>query len=44
LARTEVENLRKGATVQLDDSFFGPPTPAAGAPGAAPAPLPAAKN
>jgi peptidyl-prolyl cis-trans isomerase C len=42
LARTEVENLRKGATVQLDDSFFGPPTLAAGAPGGAPTPAPAA--
>lgn len=30
IARTEVANLRKGATVQMDDGFFGP------APGAAP--------
>jgi parvulin-like peptidyl-prolyl isomerase len=37
LARTAVENLRKGATVQMDDSFFGPATGAA-----APAPGPAA--
>jgi peptidyl-prolyl cis-trans isomerase C len=30
IARTEIENLRKGATVKLDDGFFGaapPPTP-----------------
>jgi parvulin-like peptidyl-prolyl isomerase len=40
LARTEVDNLRKGATVQLDDGFFGPPPPAG--PAAALAPAPAA--
>jgi peptidyl-prolyl cis-trans isomerase C len=39
LARSSVENLRKGATVQMDDGFFGPATPAA-AP--VPAPGPAA--
>lgn len=43
IARGEVENLRKGATVTMDDSFFGPPAPSApGAPGAAAAPAPAA--
>lgn len=44
IARAEVENLRKGATVQMDDGFFGPAPPAAPArPGAVPpAPGPAA--
>ncbi len=35
IARAEVEALRKGATVQMDDSFFGP-APSAPAIGAAP--------
>jgi len=35
LARTSVENLRKGATVQMDDGFFGPASPAPPAPGPA---------
>jgi peptidyl-prolyl cis-trans isomerase C len=35
IARDAVANLRKGATVQMDDGFFGPATPAPGvAPGA----------
>jgi parvulin-like peptidyl-prolyl isomerase len=42
LARTEVDNLRKGATVQLDDGFFGPPPPAGPAAALAPVPAPAA--
>ncbi len=33
LARAEVDNLRKGATVQMDDGFFGPAAPPAPAPG-----------
>jgi len=42
LAKVEVENLRKGATVQMDEGFFGPPPPeGAAAPGAAP-PAPSA--
>jgi peptidyl-prolyl cis-trans isomerase C len=42
IARDAVANLRKGATVQMDDGFFGPATPA---PGIAPSlnPPPAAK-
>jgi parvulin-like peptidyl-prolyl isomerase len=28
IARTSVEDLRKGASVQLDDGYFGPATPA----------------
>ena len=32
MARTEVENLRKGATVTMDDSFFGAAQPAIGLP------------
>lgn len=43
LARAEVENLRKGATVQLDDGFFGPAVAPVG-PGAAPAASPTAAN
>jgi peptidyl-prolyl cis-trans isomerase C len=39
LARTEIESLRKGATVQMDDSFFGPAAPA---PTILPAPAPPA--
>jgi peptidyl-prolyl cis-trans isomerase C len=35
IARTEVDNLRKGESVQMDEAFFGPPTPAAPTPGAA---------
>jgi peptidyl-prolyl cis-trans isomerase C len=37
LARTSVESLQKSATVQMDDNFFGPATPAPG-----PVPAPAA--
>lgn len=33
IARTSVENLRKGATVQIDDGYFGPAAPAPPAPG-----------
>jgi peptidyl-prolyl cis-trans isomerase C len=45
IARAEVETLRKGATVQMDDGFFGPAPPAVqpGRLGAAqPAPVPPA--
>ena len=35
IARAEVDNLRKGATVQMDDGFFGPPPAPVPAPGAA---------
>lgn len=34
IARAEVENLRKGATVSMDDGFFGPAAPAAPGAGA----------
>jgi peptidyl-prolyl cis-trans isomerase C len=34
IARTAVADLRKGATVQLDDGFFGPAAPTPRAPGA----------
>jgi peptidyl-prolyl cis-trans isomerase C len=39
LARAEVDSLRSGATVTMDDSYFGPAAPAAptGIPGASPA-------
>jgi parvulin-like peptidyl-prolyl isomerase len=42
IARKEVEDLRKGATVQLDDSFFGPAiaTPGGVNPGVPPPPPP----
>jgi peptidyl-prolyl cis-trans isomerase C len=40
IARAEVETLRKTATVQMDDGFFGPPAPPAPAPGAAAIPRP----
>jgi hypothetical protein len=40
IARTEVDNLRKGESVQMDEAFFGPPTPAAPTPGAAAAAAP----
>jgi peptidyl-prolyl cis-trans isomerase C len=40
IARASVESLRKGATVQMDDGFFGPATAAPAAPPAA-APGPA---
>jgi parvulin-like peptidyl-prolyl isomerase len=50
IARTSVENLRKDATVQMDDGFFGPApaatpglTPGAATPGAATPAPPAAK-
>ena len=36
LARQQVDALRKDVTVQLDDSFFGPPAPVA--PASRPAP------
>jgi parvulin-like peptidyl-prolyl isomerase len=40
IARAEVDDLRKGQSVQMDEAFFGPPTPAAPTPGAAaPAPV-----
>ena len=32
IARASVENLRKGATVEMDEGFFGPPAPVPGAP------------
>lgn len=32
MARTEAENLRKGAKVQIDEAFFGPAEPAPGGP------------
>jgi len=35
IARASVENLRKGATVQMDDGFFGPAAPAPPAAGPA---------
>jgi peptidyl-prolyl cis-trans isomerase C len=35
IARTAVADLRKGATVQLDDGFFGPAAPSLPAPGPA---------
>jgi hypothetical protein len=41
IARAEVDSLRKGESVQMDEAFFGPPTPAAPPPGAAAAPAPA---
>lgn len=41
IARTEIENLRKDASVQMDDAFFGPPQPA-GVPGAPPVAAPPA--
>lgn len=34
LARDEVENMRKGAAVTMDESFFGPTQPALGVPSA----------
>ena len=34
IARSSVENLRKGATVQMDDGFFGPAAPTPPAPAA----------
>ncbi len=44
LARAEVDVLRKGATVQMDDGFFGPaPPPAPARLGVAPVPPAAAK-
>lgn len=39
LARTEIANMRKGASVQMDDGFFGPAAPA---PRILPAPAPPA--
>ena len=42
LARAEGEVLRKGATVQMDDGFFGPAPPPA-RPGIAPVPPVAVK-
>jgi hypothetical protein len=41
IARAEVDNLRKGESVQMDEAFFGPATPAVPTPGAAAAPAPA---
>jgi peptidyl-prolyl cis-trans isomerase C len=35
LARQAMDNMRKSASVQIDDSYFGPPQPAPGAPPAA---------
>jgi len=38
IARSAITDLRKGATVQMDDAFFGPAAPPAPGPAAPPAP------
>ena len=44
IARIEVENLRKGEAVQMDEGFFGPPAPVTPGLGTVPPGAPAPQN